>query len=119
MEIKVEVGGWEHECCGPNYEIDTIVTMNCLVLDADETRTRRYVESHHDLGTTAETAEVRGRVADIRMEHLDGTSEAIKRLPSGMALRGFDADDDGHLEQPLTGQHITNNSNQFLLTVDS
>lgn len=117
MRIVVEVGDWEHECCGPSYERDSIVGIDCLVASGPDTAAARYVESHHDFTTGQGVKKVRGRIADLRIVHLDGSTESIERLPSGSALRGFDDADDGHLEQPWTGEPVTRDSNQFLLTI--
>jgi hypothetical protein len=38
-------------------------------------------------------------------------------VPSGAALRGFDDEDDGHLEDPWTGEVISSESAEFLVTV--
>ena len=115
----VEVGDWEHECCGPSYERDTVVEVICRVVSGRDEGVTRYRESHHDLTTQHDTIRVRGRVADICIQHLDGSIEQIERLPSGRALRGFDDDDDGHLEQPWTGEPVTYDSNMFLVTIAS
>ncbi len=115
--VVVEVGDWEHECCGPTYERDTVIDLLCLEVPATETSSTRYVETHHDLTTRHRTVSVKGRVSDIVIRHPDGTVEAIERLPSGRSLRGFEDHDDGHLEQPRTGQPVTRDSDRYLLTV--
>ena len=119
MRTVVEVGDWEHECCGPSYERETLVEAMCLVVSRRDGAATRYVESHHDLTTQHNTIRIRGRVVDICIQRLDGSIEQIKRLPSGRALRGFDDDDDGHLEQVSTGEPVTYDSNTFLVTVAS
>lgn len=111
----MEVGDWEHECCGPAYERDSVVELSCLVVSG--TVGTRYVESHHGLGGEVEPVDVRGRVDDLRIVHADGSTDQIQRLPSGRALRGFDDEDDGHLERAWTGEPVSNDSNQFLVTV--
>jgi len=121
--IVVEVGDWEHECCGSAFERDSVIEITCLVVPAHDDHPVRYVESHHDLGPARDpgrerdTIEVRGRVADLHIEHPDGSTEQIDRLPSGRALRGFDDRDEGHLERPWTGAPVTNDSNRYLLTI--
>ena len=117
VDIVVEVGDWEHECCGPTYQRDTVVDLTCLVVPGQGHATTRYVESHHGLTTRHETVRLRGRLSDLFIEHPDGSREQIARLPSGRALRGFDDGDDGHLERPWTGEPVVNDSNRFLLTV--
>ena len=119
MRTVVEIGDWEHECCGPSYERDTVVEVICLLVSGRDGAATRYLESHHDLTTQHNTIRVRGRVVDICIQRPDGSTEQIKRLPSGRALRGFDDDDDGHLEQPWTGEPVTYDSNAFLVTIAS
>lgn len=117
MQTMVEVGDWEHECCGPSYERDTVIEFTCLVVSGQDDAATRYVESHHDLTSQHDTIRLRGRVVDICIQRPDGSSEQIERLPSGRALRGFDDDDDGHLKQPWTGESVTNDSNRYLVTI--
>ena len=114
--MTVEVGGWEHACCGPAYERGTVVELTCLVVPGPDDGTSRHVETHHDTDSSA-TVTVRGRVTDLRLEHSDGTSSVIRRLPGGRALRGFDDEDDGHLEDPWTGEPVIADSDRYLPTV--
>ena len=90
-----------------------------MVVSRRDGAATRYVESQHDLTTQHNTIRIRGRVVDICIQRLDGSVEQINRLPSGRALRGFDDGDDGHLEQPSTGEPVTYDSNTFLVTVAS
>lgn len=113
----VEVGGWEHECCGQPYERDAVVALTCLDLYGPELSSTRYVESHHDLGGRQRVVTLRGRVVDLHLQHADGTLEAVQRLPGGSALRGVDVDDDGHLERPWTGEPVTRDSDRYLVTL--
>ncbi|SDU86395.1 hypothetical protein SAMN04488544_1145 [Microlunatus sagamiharensis] len=113
----VEVGGWEHECCGPSFERGSFVELTCLDLSGSDPSSTRYVESHHELSSRRRTVTHRGRVADVAVQHADGSVEPIHRLPSGRALRGFDEDDDGHLEEPWNGRAVARDSDQFLVTV--
>lgn len=113
----MEVGDWEHECCGPAYQRDTVVDLTCLVVPGQGDVGTRYLESHHDLDTGRDLIHVRGRLVELRIQHPDGSGERIERLPSGRALRGFDDADDGHLEQPWTGAPVTRDSDRYLLTV--
>ena len=114
----IEVGEWEHECCGASFDRNSIVDVSCLkVSGTDPLSSTRLVESHHELTTNSETLTYKGRVADIAIVHADGSVEPIHRLPSGQALRGFDDHDDGHLEQPWNGQPVLRDSDRFLLTL--
>jgi len=121
--MLVEIGDWEHECCGPAYERDTVVDLTCRVVPAGNDGGARYVESHHGLDSehlgspSSEVIQVRGRVADLCIQHPDGSTEPIERLPGGRALRGFDDDDDGRLQRPWTGEPVVNDSNRYLLTL--
>jgi hypothetical protein len=115
--IVVEVGDWEHECCGPAYERDSVVDVTCLVVPEPDGSGVRYVESHHDLTTRHPVIQLRGRVSDLCIEHPDGSTDPLERLPSGRALRGFDDDDDGHLVRLWTAEPVVNDSNRFLLTL--
>ena len=116
MDTVVEIGDWEHECCGSTYERNSVVELTCLVVSGRDGNAR-YVESHHDLTTRHPTTTVSGRVADIAIRHLDGTTEQLERLPSGRALRGFDDADDGRLAQPWTDVPVSNDSNDFRITI--
>jgi len=116
MDTVVEVGDWEHECCGPTYERDTVIELTCLVVVGQGDAATRLVESHHDVSTRHDTIRVRGRVVDICIQHPDGLTEQIERLPSGSALRGFN-DQDGSLARPWTGEPVTNDSDHYLVTI--
>lgn len=117
MRTVVEVGGWEHECCGAAYERNTVVDITCRVVVGHDGEARRHRGSAHDLAEDGGAVHVRGRVADISIQHTDGSTEQIERLPSGRALRGFDDRDDGHLEQLGTGRAVLADSSHFLVTI--
>lgn len=114
----VEIGGWEHECCGPALERNEIVELRCFEIHEDADRGPRLVETHHDLSAAPDVV-VRGRIVDISIRHTDGSIEPLERLPSGRALRGFDAHDDGQLVRPWTGGLVTADSDEFLITIAS
>ncbi|WP_412162905.1 hypothetical protein [Curtobacterium flaccumfaciens] len=97
--VVVEIGGWEHECCGPAVEIGDVVEY--WVVSADGAR--RFGEVRHD---SARTQSIRGRVVELYAVGREGRV-AIERVPSGSALCGSDEDDDGHLEARWTGQPVT------------
>jgi hypothetical protein len=122
--IVVEVGHWEHECCGPSYERDAVVELTCFVIPPGVEDVGaggvQYLETHHDgLTSKHKATSIRGRVSDLAIVHLDGSVEPIERLPGGRAIRGFDDDDDGHLERPWTSVAVINDSNRFLVTIAS
>ncbi len=119
MEMSVEIEGWEHECCGPAFERNDLVELECLVIPDGEDQSARLVETHHGLQVEFERVMVRGRVVDIAVRRADGSTELVQRLPSGAALRGFDQHDDGRLEQPWTGESVTLTTGDFVLTIST
>jgi hypothetical protein len=76
----------------------------------------RLIETHHGLDVPAD-ARVQGRVIWLEVVNSAGIAQPISRVPSGAALRGFDAGDDGHLEAPWTGDAIPTETPTFLVTV--
>ena len=96
--VTVVLGGWEHLCCGAAVEIGDQVDYGVVSEDGP----RRFAEVHH---VTVPTANVRGRVTELFALGRDGRV-AIERIPGGAALRGFDDEDDGHLEARWTGQPV-------------
>lgn len=115
LNVTVEVGDWEHECCGPAIERNDVVDLGCLRWRDADGRVR-LIETHHD--SPVETR-VRGRVVDILVLAEDGSSTPVLRVPSGVALRGFDDEDDGHLETPWSGELVDERNRCFLVTVKS
>ncbi|MCA0145393.1 DUF6578 domain-containing protein [Blastococcus sp. LR1] len=116
MDVVVEVGGWEHECCGDAIERNELVDFQCIRFTAPDGRLQ-LIESHHGgLGVAADER-VHGRVTEIEVVDGAGGRQAVHRVPSGRALRGFDPDDDGHLEAPWTGEPVTAPGLDFLVTV--
>lgn len=77
----------------------------------------RLIESHHGGLDVRAGERVRGRVTGIQVMQDGGAARSVLRVPSGAALRGFDEDDDGHLEDPWTGDVIASESNEFLVNV--
>ena len=96
MDVVVEVGGWEHECCGSAIERNQVIELGCIRWTGPDGQVH-LVESHHHLDPEER---VQGWVTDIRVVQDGGAPQPILRVPSGQALRGFDDDDDGHLEDP-------------------
>jgi hypothetical protein len=112
VDVVVEVGGWEHECCGPAFERDQLVDLACIRWTGPDGRVR-LIETHHHLDGDER---VQGRVTDVELAR-DGVAVCqILRVPSGAALRSSTADDD-HLEDPWTGEPVTWNGEEFLLTI--
>lgn len=109
----VAVGGWEHACCGPAIERNQVVDLGCLRVPAPD-GTSDVSETHHHLEPELR---VRGRVRDIQVARVGHPAQPILRLPSGAALRGFDDEDDGHLEDPWTGELLPD-GDEFVLVVD-
>ncbi|WP_432537570.1 DUF6578 domain-containing protein [Kineococcus arenarius] len=115
MDVVVEVGDWEHECCGDPVERDQVVDFTCLLITEPGAQPR-LIETHHDLEAARPLERIRGRVVDIEVVQDDGSARPVLRVPGGAALRGFD-EDDGHLEDPWTGEVVTSSRNDFLVTV--
>jgi hypothetical protein len=115
VDVVVEVGGWEHACCGKAIERNQLVDFRCVRYLAAGGQPR-LIESHHELDFPADER-VQGRVTEIRVVGDGGTAQPILRVPSGPALRGFDDDDDGQLEDPWTAAVIPSSSGDFLVTV--
>lgn len=98
-EVTVRVGDWEHECCGEAVEVNQIVKFGCLAL-RQATGEEHLVETHHD---REPDVYIRGRVTEISVLDAQGTQRSIVCIPSGSAVRGFDPQDGGHLEEQHTG----------------
>lgn len=101
-EVVIQVGGWEHECCGEAIEVNQIIDFGCLA-PRQASGEERIIKTHHD---DEPDVRVRGRVIDISVVDAQGVRLSIARVPSGSALRGFDPEDDGHLEEQYTGQLV-------------
>ena len=115
MDVVVEVGGWEHECCGEAIERNQLVDLQCVNYTGQD-GVRRLAESHHGLDLPV-MERVRGRVVDLRVVLSDGAPQPVLRIPSGTALCGVDETDDGHLEDPWTGEVVIAEGGEFLVTV--
>ncbi|GAB7192769.1 hypothetical protein NUM3379_34780 [Kineococcus sp. NUM-3379] len=115
MEVVVEVGDWEHQCCGSVIERNEILDLGCIRWSGQDGRVR-LIETHHHIEPDVR---VRGRVTDLHVVEGDGVTRPILRIPSGDALRGVDPHDDGHLEDPWTGEELTSRSENFLVTVQT
>lgn len=112
MDVVVEVGGWEHECCGPPIERGQMIALGCIRID--DGGAIQLLETHHDYDVDEV---VEGRVVDLTAVGRDGGVEAIQRVPGGEALRGHDDLDDGCLEQLRTGRRVRWSGEKFRVTV--
>ena len=113
MDVVVEVGGWEHACCGPAIERDQLVDLDCLRVTAADGEVS-LSETRHEVEPGIR---VQGRVRDIQVARPGQPAQSVLRLPSGKALRGYDDEDDGHLEDPWTGELLPD-GDDFVLVID-
>ena len=117
VDVVVEVGGWEHACCGEAIERNQLVDFQCFRHEGPGGGVR-LIESHHG-GLDVPTDErVRGRVTGIQVVQ-DGDAPSILRVPSGQELRAAEEADEGLLEDPWTGEAIPSGSWEFLVTVQT
>lgn len=107
------MGGWEHECCGPEIERYQRVQWSCLV----HTDGRLY-ETHHDLDGLSIT-EVTGVVIDVELVRADDSRVRITRIPSGSALRGFDDRADSAVIEMNTDEVLDASTGEFVVTLDT
>jgi hypothetical protein len=116
VNILVEVGGWEHECCGAALERRSEVTLTCI--SPDERSDGRYlVYSAHGIKSPAYRCT--GHVLDLWLVDEAGHQQPIQRVPSGPALRGFDESDDGAIRSEPTGEIIAAHGGRFLVRLGS
>jgi hypothetical protein len=116
VDVVVEVGGWEHDCCGEAIERNQLVDLSCIRYTGEGGQVR-LIESHHGGLDVRAGERVRGAGHRDPGDAGRGAAQPILRVPSGQALRGFGENDDGHLEDPWTGDVIASDSNEFLVTV--
>ena len=76
MDVVVEVGGWEHECCGPAIERNQVVVLHCIRWTGPDGRVH-LVESHHHI---APEERVHGRVTDIQVVQDGEAPQPILRV---------------------------------------
>lgn len=110
--LEVEVGGWEHVCCGP--ELSRLMDVEWTVAVASD---GRLVETHHDLDDL-EVFPVVGTIVDLEAVGADGSRTRITRIPYGSALGGVDADDPGDVTELRTDRPVDVSENRFIVTVD-
>jgi hypothetical protein len=117
MQIRVDLGGWEHECCGESYDLNDVVTWELFLPVAGELADGAdYMESHH--GQLSGGVEVTGRVVAVEVASRPATFVSVSRLPSGRALRGFDEHDDGIPMVLATGDPLDGHPDEFVVTLE-
>jgi hypothetical protein len=116
VNILVEVGGWEHECCGAALERRSKVTLKCISSDEGSDGGRLLYSAH---GIKTPAYRCTGYVLDLWLLDEAGHRQPIQRVPSGPALRGFDESDDGAVRSEPTGEIITPHSGRFLVELGS
>jgi hypothetical protein len=117
MLVRVDYGGWEHECCGDAAALGDRVRWDVfLPMTGDVANGAELMESHH--GGLANGVHLVGTVAHIAAVGSTGTRHAVARIPSGRAVRGFDPDDDGRLDILEDGSRRRSRTNEFVVTLD-
>jgi hypothetical protein len=117
VHVVVEVGGWEHACCGEAVERNQLVDFQCFRREGPDGGVR-LSESHHG-GLDVPTDErIQGRVTDIRVVR-DGDTPPILRVPSGQELRAAEEALDDLLQDPWSGEPVPSGSWDFLVTVQT
>lgn len=115
VDVDVEVGDREHECCGAAIARDDVVDLDCIVRTDPDGRVH-LVETHHDLDGRPHER-VRGRVVALHLVEDGVPTRALVRVPRGRAATGWDAAVDGHLQDARTGEVFTSDGQDFLVTV--
>ncbi len=115
VDVEVEVGGWEHECCGDAIERGQLVDLDCQRTMGEDGLMHLHA-GRHSPAERRVRGRVRGRVRHIQVLRPGQPSQPVLRVPSGRAVRGFDPEDDGHLENPWTGEAVPDGEN-FIITV--
>jgi hypothetical protein len=116
VDILVEVGGWEHECCGPALERRSKVTLTCISPDEGSADGHLVYSAH---GIKSPAYRCTGYVLELWLVDEAGHRHPIERVPSGPALRGFDESDDGAIRSEPTGEIIAAHTGQFLVRLAS
>ncbi|MDT3329938.1 hypothetical protein Q9S78_04575 [Microbacterium sp. KSW-18] len=113
--LEVEVGGWEHDCCGPELVRFTPVEWTVIpVVDGP------FVETHHGLEESEglKVIEVAGTIVELEAIDRDGSRIPITRIPSGRALLGMDEEDAGDVIEMYTDRIVNVSDDDFIVTVD-
>lgn len=113
--LEVEVGGWEHDCCGPELSRFTSVEWTVIPVAGGP-----FVETHHGLeeseGLTV--IEVAGTIVELEAIERDGSRTPITRVPSGRALCGMNDDDAGEVLEMYTDRVVDVSDDRFIVTVE-
>ncbi|MFL0564585.1 hypothetical protein ACH0CG_02425 [Microbacterium sp. 179-I 1D1 NHS] len=113
--IEIEVGGWEHNCCGPELVRFTKVEWTVIpVADGPS------VETHHGLDESEglRVVEVAGTIVELEAVEPDGSRTPISRIPSGPALSGSDEEDAGDVVELYTDRVLDMSDHRFIATVE-
>ncbi|GAB2711199.1 hypothetical protein BKA24_002877 [Microbacterium marinum] len=110
--IEIEVGDWEHDCCGPEVRRHTEVRWTVIpAVDGP------WTETHHDL-TGIKTVVVAGTVVELEALQEDGSRIPITHLPSGPSLRKMGSGDRGDIIELHTGRVVDRSEGGFIVTVE-
>jgi hypothetical protein len=71
VDVVVEVGGWEHECCGDATERNQLVDLYCIRYEGPDGPVR-LTEGHDGRLDVPADERVRGRVTDIQVRRTGG-----------------------------------------------
>jgi hypothetical protein len=116
VDVVLEVGGWEHECCGEAIERDQLVDFWCIRYEGPDGQVR-LIETHHGGLDVSADERVRGRVVELQVVLETGDAQSVLRVPSRPEMTRFDDGDDWLLTDPWTGEVITSRTVEFLVTV--
>ena len=110
--VRVHTGGWEHGCCGPEFERYARVSVSCVRGDPETL----VVSRHHEHGDPV--IAVSGTIVDLLAVDAQGAEHAIDRVPSGRALSGGDPNDDAIARDPFTDEIVDLAEQAFVLVID-
>ncbi|MFI8633951.1 hypothetical protein ACIGEP_15310 [Microbacterium sp. NPDC077663] len=113
--VEIEVGGWEHACCGPELHRFTNVEWTVVPLPSGQ-----FFETHHGLDESEglEVVTVAGTIAELEAIQHDGSRTPITRIPSGRALGGLDEEDAGDVIELYTDRVVDVSDERFIATVE-
>lgn len=112
MEITVDVGDWDHACCGDAFALDDIVTWEIFIPRDAKPLGSEYVQTRH--GRLEGRVPVTGRVVAIAATRADGSATMLGAVPSGRALRGFE---EYELREQYTDVVIDEEIHDFVVTL--